>query len=104
MFQDANFWLTMVLVAVGGYCLWNISRPKWMLEIVVLPDGVKSCRGLPKAQEQKIVNFLQHDVSLPGKVRIRGTRSRNGRWHIAMAGSLDAGMRQRIRNFLITVL
>ncbi len=99
---------TLVLVVTVGalviYGVWRVAHPPWPIEIVVTPEGVRSQRGLPKRAVGPVIVFLEQDVDIESKVVIRAARDRNARLRIKMSGAWDAGIEQRIRNFLLAEL
>jgi hypothetical protein len=97
-------WFNPLILAVLVFVVWLFYRRRWPTRIVVDRNGVRSHRGLPKSREREILAFLNDDVSFEGKVTIGLARSQNGSLQTHFAGRIDEGTRQRIRNYLITVL
>lgn len=99
-----NPWLALfVLVGIVGLAIWAM-RPRYQLRIVVCDGSVESLRGAAARQTDRIVEFLQHDVSLNGRVTIMVNKRPNGYFQLAFRGPVDEGTKQQIRNFLITIL
>ncbi len=100
----ADFWLTLLLIAVVAFLAWGAFRPRCALHIVIGRDRAIRHSGIPKGRVGQVLAFLTNDVSLAGKVAILGTRSREGQLRITFRGRVDPGTQQRIRNFLKMVL
>ncbi len=97
------FIIRVAVVVLIGYAIWRLVRPRYDLEIVIDEDGVAQCEGLPKAQTREMLEFL-NELPLDGQLIIRARRQAGGYWRIDFKGSLHPSTRQRIRNFLNTVI
>lgn len=104
MVDDLGNWILLILAAIVILGLWKASRPKWTTVIVLVAGAVKSHRGLPQTRQREILDFLAKEVPLPGRVTIRARRYRDGYLRTHVAGRVDEGTRQRIRNFLVRAL
>jgi len=104
MAADFGFWLKLGLVAAAAWIIWEVCRTKWTTTIIVDGRGVRSHKGLAKAHQREIVDFLEQEASIDSKVVIRASRYQNGYVRLDIRGDLDFGTRQRIRNFLLSVL
>ncbi|MEX2560531.1 MAG: hypothetical protein WD403_11480 [Pirellulales bacterium] len=92
----------LFLAAAAGFA-WAILRTRWDFSIVVERGSVQFAGKVPQAQRAAISGFLK-DCIAEGPVKIRGYKGRGGRLKLAFKGPVDAGTRQQIRNFLVTVL
>lgn len=101
---DDLFWLRVVGTLVVLAAAWSILRPKFDFAIVVSKAGVQIRGRIPEAQRNKIVHFFAEHATPEGTIRISGRRIGRNRLVLAFKGPLDAGLRQQIRNFLISVL
>lgn len=105
MFPTGNDVLSMwCLVALIIVFIWVALRRKHPLEIVIRNGRVTSHRGLAKAQVRRVVDFLERDVALDGKVVVTGGRDANGVLRLNFRGNTNEATRQQIRNFLKMVL
>jgi len=91
-------------VSVIGFALFFAMRPNWALFVVADQNGVRTCRGIPKLHQASLTRFLTTEIPLRGRVIIRGLRQKNGLMRLQVSGPLDSGSRQRIRNFLLSLL
>ena len=91
-------------VSIIGVALFFAMRPNWALLVVADQNGVRTCRGIPKLHEANLTQFLSNEIPLQGRVIIRGLRQKNGLMRLRVSGPLDSGSRQRIRNFLLSLL
>ncbi len=97
----------LILLAVAAFVccgLWRATRKHYRVCIVAGPDEIKIVRGIAGAQQAAVLQFLRQDIELSRPVTILATKYPNGRLQMKIQGQLDAGLRQRIRNFLLTVL
>lgn len=92
-------WLRFLIVAAVGGGIWWALRPRYSLKIVVHGARVKIHSGAAKARNAELIQFLS-GLALQGKDAILGIRDRQGYTRISFRGRIDAGTRQRIRNFL----
>jgi hypothetical protein len=51
-----------------------------------------------------VIDFLERDVELDGKVVVAGGRDANGVLRLHFRGNIAEGTRQQVRNFLKMVL
>ena len=94
---------SLVLVAIAAF-VWWVLQPKYDFTIQYEKGEVEITGGVPQAQHANLTRFLRDDISLEGKLRIRGRRRRDGRLTLVFNGPLDASSKQRIRNFLMTII
>jgi hypothetical protein len=102
MILDSLF--AIAAIGIVGTALFFATRPNWALVVVADRNGVRSCRGIPKLHEASLIQFLTTEIPIQGRVIIRGLRQKNGLMRLQVSGSLDSGSRQRIRNFLLSLL
>ncbi len=91
---------TIAVVCVAIYFLAKIARPRYPLRIVLADGQVVSHDGLAKARVKRVVEFLERDVHLNGRVTVCGIRDAQHEWRIHFQGRIDEGTAQQIRNFL----
>jgi hypothetical protein len=73
--------------------------------IVARPGRPTLVRGrLPVARVGEIESFFGRDLRPEAPVTVRGSRTRDGTLRLTIAGRLDPGRRQRVRNFLLDLL
>jgi hypothetical protein len=87
-----------------GYLVWCAIRPRYALEVVVGKQGVKSHKRLPIAHQASVIEFFEKLPSFDSDVTICATRRSDGHLRLVCKGRVDPGTRQRIRNFLMTVM
>jgi hypothetical protein len=96
--------LRFLVVALLLLVLWWALKPRWDFTIF-FDQGVVRFRGrFPEALRPQMAQFLQEDVLLRGKVRVHGRRRRDSYLELQFDGPVFKDDRQRIRNFLVTVL
>ena len=100
----SGFLIKLAAIMLIGYVVWRAMRPRYTVKIVVDEQGIKHHEGLPKACERTVLEFIEKNLSPEGKVTICASRQPNGYLRLDFRGQLDSGTRQRIRNFLITVI
>lgn len=96
--------LRAMLLAAVLYVLYLAFRPKWGFTLVVNSQRCRLRGAFPEAQREKLYMFLRDHVEFRGTVRIRGSKMPNGHLALRFRGPLDEGAKQRIRNFLVSVL
>ena len=99
-----GFFIRLTAIALVGYVVWRMMRPRYTLEIVIGKQGIKHHKGLPKAHETCVLEFFQKHRSFDGNVTICAMRQPDGYLRLVFKGQVDPGTRQQIRNFLITVM
>lgn len=95
----------LVKFAIAGfalYVIWTVARPRWHFRIVVTPDAVKFLNGVPDGKRRLYESFFLKELKATTKLRICGRREKNGRLITSIKGTDDDGLKQRIRNFLIS--
>ncbi len=94
-----------LLIAAGVlYAMLRARRSYWTIQIDYVPHQPPKIRGVASSRTQQITRFLEHDLRLEDPITILATKERSGRLRTRIQGKLDAGTRQRIRNFLIEML
>ena len=94
----------LLLVLLGlATVAWLGLRPRCDFQIRSNGDMVVATGKLSQSQRTQIVRFFMDDLAVSDFIRVRGTRSRDGRLHLTFRGA-DPGMQQQIRNFLHTLL
>ena len=96
--------INVLVVALIGYILWAMIRPRYAVKIVLDPSGVRYHHGLASRQAGEVFAFLQKHVTPDGRVVIYGRRQPNGRLQLGFRGKIDSLARQRIRNFMVNVM
>ena len=97
------FVIRIAVFALVGYVVWRMLRPRYAVRIEMDEHGIKHHVGLSKAQERKVLEFLQEQIP-DGKLTIYAERAPNGYLRLNIRGHVTPGTRQRIRNFLNTVM
>ncbi len=95
----------LVKFAIAGlvlYAVWTVVRPKWQFQIVVTPDAVEFVNGVPHAKRRSYETFFLNDLKTTNTLKIYGRRESNGRLTTLIKGTDDDGLKQRIRNFLVS--
>lgn len=93
-----------LLIASGIYIVWRSLKRDWPIAFRVRGTSVTFHRGVPIAVQSRIKSFFIENVSLETPLTIYAMKSRTGLLQLQIRGSVDAGTRQQIRNFLIDVL
>lgn len=96
---------TFVNFAIAGfalYVLWTVVKPRWHFQIVVTPDSVQFVKGVPEAKRRSYENFFLKDLRAPNQIKIYGRYEKDGRLTTLIKGTDSDGVRQRIRNFLVS--
>ena len=96
--------LVLLLAAFAILAAWLFLWRRYPLEITVQDGHVTALRGVAKAQTRRVVEFLERDVALGGKVKVVGARDPQGVLRINFRGRVDEGTQQQIRNYLKMVL
>jgi hypothetical protein len=102
-FNDISPWVWIALVA-GAVALYLVLRSRYHFTITIHGESVEISGTFPAAKRAVVVGFFQRDIHLPGRVKIHGRRRPDRRLDLVIRGRLDAGERQRIRNFLLDTL
>src|SRR5262245_13237621 len=96
--------LFICALALVALVVWFATRRRNRLEITIDGGRVTKLQGVAKAQCRRVVDFLEHDVALNGKVKVVGGRDGNGVLRIDCRGNIDEGTSQQIRNYLKMIL
>ncbi len=99
-----GFFIRLTAIALIGYVVWRMIRPRYTLKIVIGKQGIKHHKGLPKAHKTSVLKFFEKHRSFDGNVTICAMRQPDGYLRLIFKGEVDPGTRQQIRNFLITVM
>lgn len=86
------------------YVLWRIMQPAWQVRIVSVAGKVQFVRGVAVAKRAEIESFLNRDIAHPGRLEVLARRERSGQLTLYVKGNLDQGVKQQIRNFLVSQL
>lgn len=95
----------IVNFAIAGfvmYVIWTVAKPRWHFQIVVTADAVDFVNGVPEAKRRAYETFFLNDLRTPTKLKIYGRRENNGRLTTLIKGTDDDGLKQRVRNFLVS--
>jgi hypothetical protein len=98
---------SLITLLIGGtilYGLWRAAHPKWTVRIVANAEGVELIEGIAQAKIKTARAFFEREVLLTGHITIRAFRQSNGHLHVNVRGPIGSDMKQRIRNFLTTVM
>ena len=95
---------TVIFAGFALYVLWTVVRPRWHFKIVVKNDIVEIDRGIPEGKRRTVESFFVDDLKSSQNLRIYGRRESTGRLTTLIKGIDDEGLKQRVRNFLISVL
>jgi hypothetical protein len=93
-----------LLVALLVWVLWWALKPRWDFTILFVQGSVDFRGRFPEALRARTMDFLREDVLLRGSVKIHGRRDRNGHLQLQFSGPVFKEDRQRIRNFLVSML
>ena len=98
--------LNLAIAVAILYFLWRLTKPKWDLHVIVDASSVRFVDSVSVATAKRaaIENFLRNDISATGRIVVRVRREESGRMTTQIKGDVDQGMRQRIRNFLVSQL
>ncbi len=99
-----GFLIRFTAIAVIGYVVWRMMRPRYTLKIVIGKQGIKHHKGLPKAHESSVLKYFEKHRSLDGDVTICAKREADGYLRFVFKGDVDPATRQQIQDFLFTVL
>ena len=98
------FFSRFVLLAAVVLLLWWVLWPRPDFTIIVDDNGVHIRGRFPEALRGRLTDFLREDVLLRGTVKILARRKRDGYLALEFRGPVFQEDRQRIRNFLVTML
>lgn len=99
---DMGMLIKLAIAGFALYVIWTVAKPRWHFQIVVTPDSVDFVSGVPEAKRRSYETFFLTDLRTPSKLRIYGRRENNGRLTTLIKGTDDDGLKQRIRNFLVS--
>ncbi|MEM8672101.1 MAG: hypothetical protein AAGG48_31585 [Planctomycetota bacterium] len=95
----------IIYFALAGFVLyvfWAVAKPRWHFQIVVTPDAVEFVHGIPDAKRVSYETFFLNDLRTPEKLVVYGRRENNGRLITMINGTDDVGLKQQVRNFLLS--
>jgi len=96
--------LRFVLLIAIVLILWWAIRPRADFTILVDDREIRIRGRFPEALRGKLIQFLREDVLLRGNVKISARRHRDGYLGLNFQGAVFQEDRQRIRNFLVSML
>jgi hypothetical protein len=96
-------WRLLLLAAIGAL-VWWVTRPKFDFTIRVSADDVSLEGRIVQAKWGDVARFLRALPHTERPIKISGRRRRDGRLLVDIRGPIDAGQKQRIRNFLVETL
>lgn len=99
---DMGTFIGLLIAGFALYVIWTAAKPRWHLHVVVAPGAVEFVKGVPLAKRKAYESFFLSDVRVATKLQIYGRRESNGRLTTLIQGTNDDGLKQRIRNFLIS--
>lgn len=86
------------------FVVYKAIKPNWPVRIDVSPGCVPQIKGVAQNRHGQIEDFCCNNLRLQSPITIWADKERSGRLHIKIAGELDRGTKQRIRNFLCDLL
>ncbi len=95
-----NFAIAVLVLHV----IWTVTKPRWQFQIVVRSDRVEFVKGVPDSRRKSFEAFFLNDLKPSQKLFIYGRRETTGRLTTLIKGTDDKMLKQRIRNFLVSVL
>ncbi|QDU56313.1 hypothetical protein [Aeoliella mucimassa] len=98
----------MLFVLIAGamvlYAIWTSANPSWPIRIVVTTEGMVECRGLPRQRVPRFAEFFEQHVQAEPKLVVLACRDAGGGLRTSFRGHIDAGTKQRIRNYMLAEL
>ncbi len=101
------YFLEIMALIAGGFVIfviWSATRTKWPIRIKVEGSQVTKHVGLPASKAGSIVRFFTDELSSTSQFMVYATRGPSGALQTRFTGTLDSGTKQRVRNYLISVL
>jgi hypothetical protein len=96
---------SLLVLGAIGLLLWWAAQPRADFVITTSAAGVRFRGSLALAHQGLISQFFAQEFQPPRRLRVLGCRTRRDRrLYLRFRGMLSAGERQRIRNFLTSVL
>ena len=99
-----GLFIRFAAIALIGYIVWRVMRPRYDVRIVMDEHGIKHHEGLSKRQQSQVLEFLQDEVAPGGQLIIYAAHQRDGYLRVDVRGHIDAATRQRIRSVLINAM
>ena len=90
---------TIVVLGIAGWLAWSALGRRYALRIVLDEEGVRSHRGLAKARQSEVIEFLERHVAVEGRAVILGVPVQGGKLRLHFRGKIHSGSQQQIRNF-----
>jgi hypothetical protein len=101
---DSELLRVIVRIGVAAFVIYMIYDLTWGRRadfVVRIKKGLVSYRGkFPEARQNALTHFLVQDLALHGPVTIKGAWNKK-QLQIWFGGRLNAGEKQRIRNFFL---
>lgn len=95
---------TLIVVAIGGWICYCLLRPPAVFVIRLSRRGVRFRGSFPLGRRPEVEAFLTAEFAACGRLRISGVKSGRGGMRFLIQGPVSEGDRQRIRNFLQTII
>ena len=95
-----NILVLLLIAGVAAVLLW----PRSDFVIRTGRAGVQLRGKIPQGRKPDVLQFFEQELAAGGPLTVSGVRSRDGRLVLRFRGRLSPGDRQRIRNFLQTML
>jgi len=107
-FSHSGLSLSQVFAWVGllavAYLVWQSWRGGHDFQIIVRRGNVRVVGRFPASKQSEVTHFLLHDMALQTNIDIRGNWGPMHVVKIRVAGRINDGQRQCIRNFLKMLL
>ena len=96
--------IRVAAIALIGYIVWSMMRPRYHVRIVMDEHGIKYHEGIPKGHQSQVLEFLDDEVAPSGKLTIYARHQPDGYLRVDFRGHIDTATQQRIRNVLINAM
>ena len=99
--------LVMFWLLLGGGILWvghlshKFELTGWDIRVVVEEGKCHWIQGVSQRDREAYESFFVRDLAVNGRLEVFATKESNGRLRMKVKGTLDAGQKQQLRNFLL---
>ena len=84
-----------------GHLAYKFQRSRWDIHVVVEKGECQWIQGFSQRDREAYEAFFVRDLAVNGRLEVFATKEASGRLRMKLKGTLEAGQKQQLRNFLL---